>query len=188
MKHIEKIDIGFDIAELLTGLSQILEICDWHPHHNQIGLTHSLGHDATASWHDATGSLEYEWGNDAFDENGQLRKSTKKRSERDFVTFVSEFNHTVWKQVYDQLSARYTLGRVRLMKSKPKSCLSWHRDSEKRLHIPVITNIGARLVIEDTANHLMADGSVYIADTTKYHTAFNAGLDARIHFVACVLD
>ena len=61
-------------------------------------------------------------------------------------------------------------------------------DTEKRLHIPIITNPGAHLVIEDTANHLPADGTVYIADTTKYHTAFNSGLDDRIHLVACLLD
>ena len=188
MKHIEKTDISFDISELCNGLSQVLEICDWHPDHNQIGITHSLGNGANQSWYDATGSLEYQWGNDAFDENGQLRKSTRKRSEHEFVTFVSEFDHTIWKQVYDVLSTRYKLGRIRLMRSKPKSCLSWHKDSEKRLHIPIITNPGARLVIEDAANHLIADGSVYIADTTKSHTAFNAGLEPRIHFVACILD
>ena len=48
--------------------------------------------------------------------------------------------------------------------------------------------VADQLGIEDTANHLPADGTVYIADTTKYHTAFNSGLDDRIHLVACLLD
>jgi len=187
MRNITKLDFSFELAQLLEGLDQVLRICDWHPDHSQIGLTHALGPDAQGAWHDAAGSLVYTWGEDAFDGDGQLKRRTVKRRESEFVTFVPEFEHTIWRTIYDQLSARYQLGRVRLMQSKPKTCLSWHTDREQRIHIPVITNPGARLVIEDDAHHLPADGSVYLADTTLYHTAFNSGLEPRIHMVACVL-
>jgi hypothetical protein len=188
VRFIQATDLRFNIDELRSGLSDILSICDWHSSHNQIGLTHSLDSNADAAWYDGTGSLIYAWGNDPFDQSGNLKKNQITKKESDFVHFVREFENTVFKNVYDIISTRYNLGRIRLMRSRPKSCLSWHADSEKRLHIPIITNLGAHLVIEDTANHLPADGTAYIADTTKYHTAFNAGLDDRIHLVACLLD
>ena len=187
MNTVERLDFQFDHAQLTAGLAAVLAICDWHPDHRQIGLTHALGPGAKAAWHDAAGSLIFKWGSDHLDENGQLRRQETVRRESDFGTFVAEFEHTVWRTVYDQLSARYQLGRVRLMLSRPKTCLSWHRDHERRIHIPLITNPGARLVIEDTAHHLPADGSVYLANTTLHHTAFNAGNEPRIHLVACVL-
>jgi hypothetical protein len=188
MRNITKLDIEFDIDQLTQGLSDVLSICDWHPDHRQIGLTHALDADAVGAWYDATGSLVYSWGDDAFDEQGQLKRRTVRRQESQFSNFVPEFNHTIWRTVYDQLSMRYLLGRVRLMQARPKSCLSWHRDDKKRIHIPLVTNLGARLVIQEDAHHLPADGSVYLADTTLYHTAFNAGMEPRIHLVACVLD
>ena len=187
MRNITKLDLRFDIDALKQGLSDVLGICDWHPSHNQIGITHSLGPNATGAWHDAAGSLIYTWGDQAFDEQGQLKRQTTHRQESDFAWFMDEFKHTIWKTVYDQLASRYQLGRVRLMMSRPKTCLSWHTDSGRRIHIPLITNPGARLVIEDDAHHLPADGSVYLADTTLFHTAFNSGLEPRIHMVACVL-
>jgi len=187
MADLTKLDLKFDLSDLLLGLEQVLETCDWHPDHSQIGLNHALGQDAEGAWHDATGSLVYAWGDEVFDENGQLKKRKLRRRESDFQWFVKEFKHTVWHDVYLQLSRSYQLGRMRFMQSKPKTCLSWHTDNEHRIHIPLITNPGARLVIEDTAHHLPADGSVYLADTTLWHTAFNSGLEPRIHFVACVL-
>ena len=188
MKHIEKLDLSFDIDALKQGLCDVLQICDWHPYHNQIGITQSIAADASEAWHDAAGSLLYQWGNDAFDENGRLKSIANPKIESEFSHLVKEFAGTIFDDIYHQLSSTYNLGRIRLMNSRPKTCLSWHTDSEKRIHIPIITNPGARLVIEDSANHLPADGSVYLADTTLYHTAFNSGFQDRIHVVACVLD
>jgi hypothetical protein len=187
MSTIQKLDFSFDHQALTAGLAAVLEICDWHPDHRQIGLTHALTPDSRAAWHDAAGSLIYRWGPDHLDAHGQLKRQETVRREADFSSFVAEFEHTIWRTVYDQLNSRYQLGRVRLMLSRPKTCLSWHRDGEQRIHIPIVTNLGARLVIEDAAHHLPADGSVYLADTTRHHTAFNSGLEPRIHMVACVL-
>lgn len=189
MRHISRLeDIKYDPVMLKQGLQQILGICDWHQSHSQIGLTHALGPNARAAWHDAAGSLIFEWGPSAYDSDGQLMKRTTMRKEEDFVHFVSEFDHTVFRQIFDQLRDRFRLGRVRLMMSKPRTCLSWHTDAQRRLHIPIITNEGARLVIEDEANHLPADGSVYIANTLLPHTAFNSGHQPRIHLVAALIE
>ena len=99
------------------------------------------------------------------------------------VAFASDF-----KEEFDVLSSIYKLGRVRILLKQPRTTLSWHRDPEPRLHIPIITNPGCHMVIDNVAKHLPADGSVWITNNTKYHNAFNGGEENRIHLVACVLD
>ena len=71
---------------------------------------------------------------------------------------------------------------------EPRSTLSWHKDPECRLHVPIITNQGCSMVIENVAKHLPADGKVWITNNTKYHNFFNGGEQSRIHLVACVLE
>ena len=108
--------------------------------------------------------------------------------EEAYTEFVQDFENTYFKKVYDTLSKKFKLGRVRILLKEPRSTLSWHRDPEPRLHIPIITNPGSIMVIENVAKHLPADGSVWITNNTKYHNAFNGGEESRIHLVACVLN
>ena len=108
--------------------------------------------------------------------------------EEKYTEFVKDFEHTYFKEVYDVLSKRYKLGRMRLLLKEPRSTLSWHRDPEPRLHIPIYTNPGAIMVVDKVAQHMPADGSVWITNNTKYHNAFNGGEENRVHLVACVLD
>ena len=86
------------------------------------------------------------------------------------------------------IKKRYKIGRVRLLLKEPRSTLSWHRDPEPRLHIPIYTNPGAIMVIDKTAHHMPADGSVWVTNNLKYHNAFNGGEENRVHLVACILD
>ena len=99
-----------------------------------------------------------------------------------------DFKDTYFKEVFDVLSSKYKLGRVRILLKEPRSTLSWHRDPEPRLHIPLITNPGCLMVIDNVAKHMPADGSVWVTNNTKYHNAFNGGEENRVHLVACVLD
>ena len=105
-----------------------------------------------------------------------------------FGKFIDDYKNTYFKKVFDVLSSKYKLGRVRILLKEPRSTLSWHRDPEPRLHIPIITNPGSIMVIDNVAKHMPADGSVWITNNTKYHNAFNGGEENRIHLVACVLD
>ena len=59
-----------------------------------------------------------------------------------YSEFVPEFENTYFKEVFEVLSSKYKLGRVRILLKEPRSTLSWHRDPEPRLHIPIITNPG----------------------------------------------
>ena len=107
--------------------------------------------------------------------------------ESQYTEFVKLFEDTYYKEVYDTLSTKYKLGRVRLLWKLPRTTLSWHRDPEKRLHIPIITNPGALMVIDNEVMHMPADGKVWITDNTKYHNAFNGGEVDRVHLVATVI-
>ena len=122
------------------------------------------------------------------DSSGKEEIRAKKIKESAYTEFVKELADTYFKEVYDELSKRYKLGRVRILLKEPRSTLSWHRDPEPRLHIPIITNPGCLMVIEETAKHMPADGSAWITNNTKYHNAFNGGEEGRVHLVACVLD
>ena len=84
------------------------------------------------------------------------------------------------------ISKKFKLGRVRILLKEPRSTLSWHRDPEPRLHIPIVTNPGCIMVIEEVAKHLPADGSAWITNNMKYHNFFNGGEENRIHLVACL--
>jgi len=122
------------------------------------------------------------------DSSGKEVLRDKQINEEAYTEFVKEFENTYFKKVYDTLSKKFKLGRVRILLKEPRSTLSWHRDPEPRLHIPIITNPGSIMVIENVAKHLPADGSVWITNNTKYHNAFNGGEESRVHLVACVLN
>jgi hypothetical protein len=121
-------------------------------------------------------------------ESGKEEVRAKKIDEAAYTEFVEDLKDTYFKEVYDELSKRFKLGRVRILLKEPRSTLSWHRDPEPRLHIPIITNPGCLMVIEESAKHLPADGSAWITNNVKYHNAFNGGEEGRVHLVACVLD
>ncbi len=98
------------------------------------------------------------------------------------------FKETYIEEVYNLIKAEWNIGRMRFLMKPPRSCLSWHRDPERRIHIPIITNPGCRMVIEDESFHMPADGSVYITDNKKYHNFFNGGEIDRLHIVATLLE
>jgi len=122
------------------------------------------------------------------DESGKEVSRDIKIDESKYTELISDFHKTYFKEVYESLSKKFKLGRVRILLKEPRSTLSWHRDPEPRLHIPIITNPGCSMVIENVAKHMPADGSVWITNNTKYHNFFNGGEQARIHLVACLLE
>ena len=122
------------------------------------------------------------------DETGKEVSRDIPIDESKYTELMPEFENTYFKEVYLTLRKRFKLGRVRLLLKEPRSTLSWHKDPEPRLHVPIITNLGCSMVIENVAKHLPADGHVTITNNTKYHNFFNGGEQNRIHLVACVLE
>ena len=180
-------NLTFDISKLRKDLSKILKMKKF----NSPGVTHFGAIPINQIPNDSS-SIE---GNNIRGKYWTIADDTGKEVSRDiqideskYTEFVKDFEHTYFKEVYDELSKRYKLGRVRLLLKEPRSTLSWHRDPEPRLHIPIYTNPGAIMVIDKRAQHMPADGSVWVTNNLKYHNAFNGGEENRVHLVACVLD
>ena len=108
--------------------------------------------------------------------------------EHKYTELCPEFKDTYVEEVYNQITKKFKLGRVRFLMKPPRSCLSWHRDPEMRLHIPIITNKGNIMVIENEAFHMPANGDGYITNNTKYHNFFNGSEIDRVHLVATLLE
>lgn len=100
----------------------------------------------------------------------------------------TDFKYTLFHHCdyLNELIKKYNMTYTRLMKLKSKTCLSHHKDKTKRLHIPLVTNEHCWLVVDKKIYHAEADGSYYIVDTTKMHTAINASYEDRLHIVGNV--
>ena len=105
-----------------------------------------------------------------------------------YTLFNPVFEETYFKTVYERLLTKYNLGRVRILKLEPRTCLSYHRDPEPRIHIPLTSNPGALMIVDQFAVNLRADGGVYYTNTLKYHSVLNGGETERIHLIATVLN
>tara|TARA_Y100001970_G_C13688432_1_gene581195 strand:- start:2 stop:592 length:591 start_codon:yes stop_codon:yes gene_type:complete len=187
-KDFQKQDIKFDINKLKTACDQVLKIKGFDtslgiPHFAGISLNRIPGDPNSTKGNNIRGVY---WTKP--DSSGNEVQRDKMIDESKYTEFVNDFKDTYFKEVYDALSKKYKLGRVRLLLKEPRSTLSWHRDPEPRLHIPIYTNPGAIMVIDKAAQHMPADGCVWVTNNLKYHNAFNGGEENRVHLVACVLD
>lgn len=100
----------------------------------------------------------------------------------------TEFTHLVFDSpLINHYITKYNMHRTRIFVSTPKTCLSWHYDRLPRIHIPIQTDPGCIMIVENEARHLEA-GSVYRVDTRKHHSAMNGSKRNRIHIVGCVSD
>ena len=184
----QKQDIKFDIIKLREACNEVLKIKGFDtslgiPHFAAIPLNQIPGDPNSIKGENVKGIY---WTKP--DSSGKESVRAKKINEASYTEFVKDLEDTYFKEVYDVLSKKFKLGRVRILLKEPRSTLSWHRDPEPRLHIPIITNPGCIMVIENVAKHLPADGSVYITNNVKYHNAFNGGEENRVHLVACLTD
>ena len=183
-----KQNIKFDILKLQEAYRQIVKTKKFDDgggisHFGAICLTRKPGDPDSVKGNKARGIY---WTKP--DKSGNEVSRDINIDESTYSEFIPDYENTYFKEVFDLLSSKYKLGRVRILLKEPRSTLSWHRDPEPRLHIPIITNPGSIMVIDNVAKHLPADGSVWITNNTKYHNAFNGGEENRIHLVACVLD
>lgn len=178
-------NLKFDIEKLKQAFNQVLKIKEFDNAGGVVTNISSISLNRIKGNNQSTEG-KYSWGRywTIPDNNGQEVERADAIDEEQFNEFVPEYNDTYFKYVYDKLSKIYKLGRTRVLKKEPRSTLSWHKDPEPRLHIPIITNYGCRMVIDDRAYHMPADGSVYLTNTTKYHNFFNGGEEDRIHIVA----
>ena len=184
----QKQNLKFDIAKLKEAYKNIIKIkkfdtAEGISHFGAICLTRIPGDPDSIKDNKVRGLY---WTKP--DKSGNEVSRDVAIEESAYTEIAPEFEKTYFKEVINVLKLKYKLGRVRILLKEPRSTLSWHRDPEPRLHIPIITNPGCLMVINNVAKHLPADGSVWITNNTKYHNAFNGGEENRVHLVACVLD
>ena len=184
----QKQNIKFDIKRLKEAYQQILKIKDFQgvegvSNFGAISLTQIPGDPDSINGNKARGIF---WTKP--DQTGKEVVRDQMIDEASYSEFIKDYKDTYFKEVVETLQKNYKIGRVRILLKKPRSTLSWHRDPEPRLHIPIITNPGSIMVIDNVAKHMPADGSVWITNNRKYHNAFNGGEENRIHLVACVLN
>jgi hypothetical protein len=184
----KKQNLKFDIVKLQDAYKQIIKTkkfntVDGVSHFGAICLTRVPGDPDSIKDNKARGLY---WTKP--DKSGKEVSRDFAINENAYTELVPEFKNTYFEKVIKVISSKYKLGRVRILLKEPRSTLSWHRDPEPRLHIPIITNPGCLMVIDNVAKHMPADGSVWITNNTKYHNAFNGGEENRVHLVACVLD
>ena len=180
----QKQDIKFDINKLQEAYNQIVQTRKFDDgggiaHFGAICLTQIPGDPDSVKGSKARGSY---WTKP--DKSGKEVTRDVPIDESAYSEFIKDYENTYFKEVFDVLSLKYKLGRMRILLKEPRSTLSWHRDPEPRLHVPIITNPGCQMVIDSVAKHLPADGSVWITNNTKYHNAFNVGNENRVHLVA----
>ena len=180
-------ELNFDITRLKQDLDAILKRKKFYSpgvtHFGAIPINQIPNDESSISGNNTRGKY---W--TIADETGKEVSRDIDIDESKYTQLVPEFENTYFKEVYETLAKKFKLGRVRLLLKEPRSTLSWHKDPECRLHIPIITNKGCSMVIENVAKHLPADGKVWITNNTRYHNFFNGGEQARIHLVACVLE
>ena len=175
--------ISFDIEKLQQATNELFTKMSWKQHIVKgLCMTQIPGDPTSADGDKLRGVF---WTKP--DSTGEEVKREKEINESQYTEFVEEFKGTYFEEVYNILTEKWIIGRFRLLLLEPRTSLSWHRDPEPRLHIPVMTNPGAHLCIDDTLKHLPADGSVWFTDTRNYHTVFNGGEENRIHLVATYL-
>ena len=180
-------DIKFDISRLRADLEKVLKKKKFNTlgikNFGAIPLNQIPGDRKSIEGHNVRGTY---W--TLPDETGKEVVRDMPVAENKYTQLVPYFQNTYFEEVYNTLKKKFKLGRVRILLKEPRSTLSWHRDPESRLHVPIITNLGCRMVIDNVAQHMPADGTVTITNNTKYHNFFNGGEEARIHLVACVLE
>lgn len=190
MNHFKRLD-DLPILDLYSELNKLIVEKDLNwGNSNQICLNHIEKDSSNFLF--GTGSLTHDWENSYFvvSETGEKKRIIKERDqkieERDFKYLCNQFKNTLFETVYTALQEKYTLGRVRLMKSESKTCLSWHVDTTPRIHYPIKTQEGCFMVIEDEVMHIPLN-EWWETNTILKHTAFNGSKESRIHLVATVL-
>lgn len=101
------------------------------------------------------------------------------------------FKDSVFSEILNQV--KEPTKRIRLMRMRPRSSYSFHKDQCKRLHWALITFPGCHITFQKNNGeefigfHIPANGYGYITDTQVKHTAINPTLNLRYHLVIDII-
>ena len=134
----QKQNIKFDILKLQESYRQIIKTKKFEDgggisHFGAICLTRKPGDPDSVKGSKARGVY---WTKP--DKSGKEVSRDLDIDESEYSEFIPDYENTYFKDVFDLLSSKYKLGRVRILLKEPRSTLSWHRDPEPRLHLSLI--------------------------------------------------
>ena len=120
----QKQEVEFDIKKLKHALNEVLKIRGFDtslgiPHFAAIPLTQIPGDPDSIKGNRARGVY---WTKP--DSTGIEVSRDVKIDESQYTEFVKDYEHTYFKEVFDELKKYYKLGRVRLLLKEPRSTLS----------------------------------------------------------------
>lgn len=192
MLHYNKIDLPkFDVLPALQSLIETDKVY-WIQPANSLSAQQICLNAAPGYTHDVSFGAGYfaDKGKSDFfirhTDNGNERIPMKPSSVYHWE-ICDVFLGTVFEDIYTTIKSKYNIGRVRLLKSAPRTCMNWHVDPIPRLHYPIQTDSACLMIIEDELHHLPLN-TWTLANTHKgYHTALNASDIERIHIVADIL-
>lgn len=181
---VTELDITLDYNKLQNEYN-LLEIDEllFNSVNNQIAVQCRPSCAKDEQLYQGTGSLVYDWSK--LDHEGCPTKLEKRFKQFEFTEVCDYFKGTYFEEIINLVNKKHIIHRTRFMMSKPKTCLSTHSDSTRRIHIPIYTNNDCYMVFTDQVYRLPY-GKVYIADTTETHTAINASTSFRTHLVMCI--
>lgn len=131
---------------------------------------------------ESCGSLHFDWVKYEKNPNGALPLREKIFEETEFTETCNIFKNTVIDDLISKITKIYPIVRGRFMLMNHKTCLTYHKDPTKRIHVPIYTNDNCMMIIKDKV-YRMKFGATYLVDTTVKHTALNASKDPRVHLV-----
>lgn len=104
---------------------------------------------------------------------------------RQFKHYNSEYDNTLIKAILEHFDCFGS----RILTIESATCLMWHDDralnpdeSYYRIHIPIHSNPGNFFAFE-SGLYRLEPGWVYLVDTTRKHSFFNASYGPRYHIV-----
>jgi hypothetical protein len=161
---------GDDLLEIVPGLVvdrvPVTDPARPEDRLNGLGLTHRAG--AADPWHDA--------GTGQFDR----RTGARNFEEKEFCCFNGELKDTYFHHIYRSLPFR--VGRMRLVALHPGEINHVHAETSRVAHLAITTNEDCRLLFRTGDTYYVPlDGRVHLLDTTRHHSAYNAGATIRIH-------
>ena len=122
----QKQEIKFDIEKLQEAYHQIVKIKKFEDagvtHFGAITLTQIPGDPDSIKGSKARGVY---WTKP--DKSGKEVSRDEMIDEESYSEFIKDYENTYFQEVYDVLSKKYKLGRVRILLKEPRSTLSWHR-------------------------------------------------------------
>ena len=122
----QKQDLKFDINKLEKAYKEILAIkkftgVEGISNFGAISLTQIPGDPDSIKGNKARGVF---WTKP--DSSGKEAMRDEMINEEAYSEFINDYKDTYFKEVFDVLSSKYKLGRVRVLLKKPRSTLSWH--------------------------------------------------------------